>query len=130
MRQLPDQVGIKGLSSGRIYSDQIRVAKRYSERLRGWMGRRRFAPGEGLLFPDCNSVHMYFMFASIDVVFLKEAPATAGAPIILEVSSLRRMVRPWRFLPLADWKATHTLELPAGESVAWDLKAGDMLCIG
>lgn len=130
MRQLPDRVGIKSLSSNRVYSDQIRVANRYLARLRGWMGRRNFAPGEGLLFPHCNSVHTYFMFVPIDVVFLKEASPKGERPLVLEVLSLRPQVRPWRPLPLAEWKASYTLELPAGVAQAWGLQTGDRLCIG
>jgi uncharacterized membrane protein (UPF0127 family) len=128
-RQIPDRVGAKGLTSRVAYSDQIRVAKRYWERFMGWMGRRNFAPGEGLLFPDCNSVHTYFMFLPIDVVFLKEAQAQAGLPYTLTISSLRREVRPWRLLPLYDFHAHHTLELPAGTANAWGLQEGDQLCI-
>ena len=41
-------------------------------RLKGFLGRRGLAPGEGLLIVPAGSIHTLFMRFPIDVVFLDQ----------------------------------------------------------
>lgn len=58
--------------------------------------------GEGLLIPDCRSVHTFGMKFELDLVFLSQEG---------RVVEVRRGVRPRRFVRCAD--AAAVLELPA-----------------
>src|SRR5262249_10160146 len=102
------------------------VADSFLDRLIGLIGRRSLGAGEGMLFPRCNDIHMWFMRIPIDVVFL--APAKSGAGVY-RVSSVRRWLKPWRLLPARDGRASDTLELPAGSVDRLRIAEGDELCI-
>ena len=56
----------------------------YLGRLRGLLGRRSLAPGDGIVISPCSSVHMFFMLLSLDVVYRnqptsRDATLTAAA---------------------------------------------------
>lgn len=114
-------VRLINLKDQRIISDQCVVAVSFFTRLRGWIGKTRASSGEGILFPKCSSIHMWFMSIPIDVVFLGERRV---------VTSVHRSVRPWRVLPLADGRAHDALELPEGTIERLGIAPGDELCIG
>jgi uncharacterized membrane protein (UPF0127 family) len=118
---MDSRVRLINLKDQRIISDQCYVAVSFLSRLRGWIGKTRAAPGEGILFPKCTSIHMWFMSIPIDVVFLGERRV---------VTSVHRSVRPWKVLPLFDGRARDALELPAGSIDRLGIAPGDELCIG
>ena len=107
----------------RVIASHAEVADRFISRLRGLIGKERFESGEALLFPRCNSIHMWMMSISIDAVFLKKRNAD------WEVLSLHRNLKPWKILPVGDWKADDVLELPEGSIEKLNLKSGEVLCI-
>ncbi len=108
-------------------SEKCFEADRFWPRLRGWIGKTEFEPGEGLWFPKCRSVHMWMMRVPIDVVFVRHV---SGQTNTFEVTSVRERVRPWRLLPLMDPVAHDTLELPPGRAAECGLAKGDLLCLG
>lgn len=109
-------------------SDQFEIARMlgkaesFGTRLKGLIGVKSFAAGQGLLFPKCNSVHMWMMSVPIDVVFLK--------PMNSEwvVSSIFENLKPWKVFPVMDLRAQDALELPAGTVKKAQLKKGEVLC--
>jgi uncharacterized membrane protein (UPF0127 family) len=119
---------VRSLKNQAVIADKCFVAERFLDRLKGLIGRAELPPGEAMLFPRCNSVHMWFMRIPIDVVFAK-ASTRADGTRILTVSSAREHVRAWRPHPLMDWKASDTLELPAGTISRHSIRPGDELCI-
>lgn len=94
------------------------VARSFWTRLRGLMGYRSFPSECGLLFPDANSIHMFFMNFAIDVVFL-EKPSEGVA----RIKSLRRQLSPWTGLAWSPG-AWGTLELAAGSIDRLTLEIG------
>jgi uncharacterized membrane protein (UPF0127 family) len=94
------------------------VADRPFARMRGLLGRRSLAPGEGLLLRPASSVHTLFMRFSIDVAFLDRD---------LRVVSIARDLRPWRAAGRPGARAA--LELPAGECERRGLRPGDVLML-
>lgn len=104
-----------------VLAEKCEIADSYWVRLKGLMGKERLAPGEGMLFPRCNSVHMWFMKISLDVIFVDRKS---------RVTTLRPHARAWRILPLVDWRADSVIELPAGTIDRYDVREGDELCIG
>jgi hypothetical protein len=51
-------------------SIRCRVSDTFWSRFLGLMGKPGLPEGEGLLIRSCNSIHMFFMRFSIDVLFL------------------------------------------------------------
>lgn len=121
-------VRLINLKDHRIISDKCLVAESFISRLRGWIGKTRAVSGEGILFPNCTSIHMWFMSIPIDVVFLRVESAKGGERKV--VTSVHGSVRPWKALPLGDRNAHETLELPAGSVERIGIVPGDELCIG
>lgn len=120
---------VQNLTNHRVIADKCSVAERYFPRLKGLMGRSHMESGEALLFPRCNSIHMWFMKIPIDVVFLK-AEISSDGKRRAKVISIHSDVQPWRILPLSHWSANETLELAAGSIRKMEIAVGDELCIG
>ena len=122
-------VTIKLKRSGVIISKKCRVANTFTSRLFGLIGTKRFPAGEGLFFPRCNSIHMWFMSVPIDVLFIREIKREKDTAKYYEVSSARKNIRPWRLLPVSDFSAADVLELPENCIKKFRIKVGDVLCI-
>ncbi len=105
-------------------ADRLRFADTFFSRLRGLIGVKRFEFGEGLLFPRCNSIHLWMMSVPIDVVFLKVL-----RPQQWVVLSVHPSLKPWKLLPVSNFEAEDVLELPAGSAQSISLKSGEVLCI-
>jgi uncharacterized protein len=103
---------------GVVVCDSCGIAATFRTRLRGLLGRRELAPGEGLLIRPTNSIHTFFMRFAIDVVFLDRSGV-----VVKLVSNLR----PWRvaFAP----RGRDALELGAGEADARGIRLGDRLAV-
>ena len=82
---------------------KIITAKTYMQKLTGLMGKKNI--NYGMFFPGVSSIHTFFMKESIDVIGLNDA---------MIVTSMYENVRPNKILILKN--ASHTLELPKGES--------------
>lgn len=115
---------IVSLKDQSVIADKCHMAECFLDRLIGLMGKRDLKPGQGMFFPRCNNVHMWFMRIPVDVVFVR---ALDGRHY--QVTSCRPNVRPWKLLPLMDAKARHTLELPVGTVARCSIEPGDTLCI-
>lgn len=102
--------------TGQDFVSRLRVALTPWERMRGLLGRDGLDPGEGMLFPNCSSVHTLFMRFTIDVVYLDRE---------YHVRKITPRLRPWRFSGC--WGAAHTLELPSGHVVDSDVAVGARL---
>jgi uncharacterized membrane protein (UPF0127 family) len=106
-------------NSGECIADRVEIARTFSKRLIGLMGRRTLVKGQGLYFPGCASIHSFFMKFSIDVLFLDE-----DMRITKKIDSLR----PWR-VALAPPRTRHTLELPRGVLRNFGLNVGDTITL-
>ena len=82
---------------------KIITAKTYIQKLTGLMGKKNI--NYGMFFPGVSSIHTFFMKESIDVIGLNDA---------MIVTSIYENVKPNKILILKN--ASHTLELPKGES--------------
>lgn len=106
-----------------VLSDGI-LANRYWTRLIGLIGTKEMKAGSGILFPKCNSVHMWMMSIPIDVVFLKNVVPSKEWTVV----DVRPNLKPWKLLPVNCFQADDALELPAGSIERLNLKAGEVLC--
>lgn len=114
---------VKIFKNNSLIADRCHVAVSFGERLMGLIGKSTLEEGEGLWIPKCNSIHMWFMRVSIDVIFIKPKEKT------WIVSSFYSNVQPWKFFPLSDFNAADTLELPQGTNQKWNIQVGDELCL-
>jgi uncharacterized membrane protein (UPF0127 family) len=92
------------------------VARDPLTRMRGLLGRRGLAEGEGILLQPAGSIHTFFMRFAIDVVFLDA---------VRRVLRVVPDVRPWRTAAVR--KARAVLELAAGEAARVGMKPGTLL---
>lgn len=104
-------------ASGRCVAERVVVANSALTRLRGLMFRRRLGVEEGLWLRPCQSVHTWWMFFPIDVLFLDRRHS---------IVSLIECLRPFR-LTWPRWSATSVIELPAGTIARYGLQVGDEL---
>ena len=83
------------------------------------MFRRRLDAGEGLCLRPCQSVHTFWMFFPIDILFLDRN---------LTVLSMIENLRPFR-VTWPRWQATSVVELAAGTVARTGLRVGDELAL-
>lgn len=118
---------LSSLKNQSVISEKCIVMERFFDRFLGLMGRRVFPRGsDGLFFPQCNNLHVYFMRMPIDVVFVRESPMDSNGTF--EVMSILENVQPWRLLPLMDFKSQHAFEFPQGTVARRGIQIGDLLC--
>jgi uncharacterized membrane protein (UPF0127 family) len=96
-----------------------RVAKNFFTRLRGLVGVKHLATGDGLLIQPCNQIHCMFMSIPIDVIYIGSDE---------RVLALDATMRPWAIGRLVRG-AKRVLEVPAGSIAATGTAVGDQLHI-
>ncbi len=110
---------VTNLSRGTVLAHRAAVARSFRARLRGLLGRRALAPGEGLLISPTTAVHTFFMRFPIDVAFLDE-----GGKVVRAYHALP----PFR-VAIGGKRARKALELPAGTLAATSTQEGDQLLL-
>ena len=103
-------------AGGAAVCDRCVVADRTLPRMKGLLGRRGLAAGEGMLIRPAPSIHTFFMRFPIDVVFLSRDG---------DVRKVAHNVRPWRIRSCRG--AYAVLELAAGEAERRGIASGDQL---
>jgi len=104
---------------------RLDVAGSWLARLRGLIGRRALAAGEGLYLPGTNGVHMLFMRFAIDCLFVG-APRTDGArPVV----ALKPNLAPWTGIVWWVRGARGAIEVPAGALASSGLRVGDYVTL-
>ncbi|WP_318506904.1 DUF192 domain-containing protein [Bacillus sp. T3] len=97
----------------------IKVCDRFWPRFRGLMFRRKPLVDEGILLVPCNSIHMFFMFFPIDVVFLDRNDV---------VVVVRKNVKPnMMIFPIRG--AEKVLELPIGTVEKYSIEVKDQIVL-
>ena len=107
---------ISNLTRGTVVCERAWEADAPLSRMRGLLGRRRLAPGEGLLLRPAPSIHTANMRSPIDVVFLDRE---------FRVVKVVDRLRPWRIAGAS--QARSALELAAGEAGHRGVSVGDRL---
>ncbi len=102
-------------TKGTAISQSTEIADTFSSRSRGLLGRRVFPAGEALVIRPCNSIHMFFMRFSIDVIFV------TSQGIVLRVY---HNLKPWRLTPVF-FNAEYVIELPSGTLAKTNTDVGD-----
>lgn len=111
MKPLP-QVALAD-EDGNVVCEHCLLAESMFARLRGLLGRRGLAEGEGMLLRPASSIHTGFMRFTIDAIYLDREN---------RVTKVVSEIRPWRFS--AGRGARAVLELPAGEAERQGFRPG------
>ena len=93
----------------------VEVAETGFTRMRGLLGRKSLAPGEGLWIRPSSGVHTFGMQFPIDVI---------GLDASMTVVKLWQELKPQRLTAL-NWRTRSVLELPAGLIAASGVQLGD-----
>lgn len=94
-----------------------RVARNPWTRLKGLIGVRSLAEGDGLLITRCKGVHCMFMSIPIDVLYVNKQD---------QIIAIDAAMKPWaigRIYP----RSHYVLELPAGFAARTGTMVGDQL---
>jgi uncharacterized membrane protein (UPF0127 family) len=110
-------VRIQNLTRSQALVSAGRVADGFWTSLRGLIGHRPLARGEGLIIVPSNSIHTHFMGFPIDVLYVDKA---------LQVVGIDQDMAPWRFGRIHR-RAHFVIELPAGTIAATGTQVGDQL---
>lgn len=112
-------MNIKNLTSEQTLMEHGRLAANPWTRLRGLIGVRELAAGDGLMIKPCHGVHCMFMSIPIDVVYVD------GSNRVVAVD---KAMQPWAVGKIYRQSA-YVVELPAGCIEATATKPGDQLAI-
>lgn len=110
---------VRNLTRSTTIADRAGLADRMLERMRGFIGRRTLARGEGLVLGPCNGIHMFFMRIPLDVLFLNR-----HNQVVCSVSGLPT----WSVLPWVRG-AARAVEVPVGTVHETRTAVGDLLSI-
>lgn len=97
-------VSVTNTTTGARLASHAAVAESFFARFLGLQFRRALPTGAGLVLLPTSSIHMFFMFMSIDAVFVN------AENIVVRVA---RRLRPWTVGPIVP-NALYCIELPAG----------------
>lgn len=93
---------------------EINSYNTFFKRLKGLMFQIKPLQNEAVVLEPCNSIHMFFMFFPIDVVFLNQAN---------RVVRVKENVKPWTVIfPVKH--AYKTIELPVGSIMKHSITEG------
>jgi hypothetical protein len=104
--------------TGAVLAEECGLALTTCQRFRGLMLRRELPEGQGMLFPHCSSIHMFFMRFPVDLVYLDREG---------EVVKIVEGLKPWRLSFCSG--ARSALELPAGTVQRTGLEVGQAVVV-
>lgn len=96
---------------------RVKIANHFIDRLRGLMFYQEWPDFDGLLLYPCNSIHMFWMWFPLDILYLDQ-----DGRIIHQVTN----IQPNQIGPTIR-KASYVLEFPVGRIAEHHLSTGQIL---
>jgi uncharacterized protein len=115
---IADVVRIVNETRSSVVCERARVARTMFARGRGLMFAAELPADSGLVIDPCNSIHMFFMRFSLDVLYVDRDD---------RVVRVQRGIKPWRIGPLITRGGRYVIELPAGSIDRSGTEVGDQL---
>jgi uncharacterized protein len=112
-------MSIVNLSKNYMIAEHAWKAQGFWSRARGLIGKKLLRPGEALLIPHCQAIHMFFMRFSIDVIFIDKHKKVVG---------LVKNIKPFQLSPFF-FMAREAIELVAGTIDRTKTSLGDQIII-
>ena len=108
---------IKNITKNITLATKVVLANTSLTRMRGLLGKASLEEDSALVILPCQSVHMFFMKFSIDVVFVNKDNVVVG---------LCSNIPPFAFSPIF-WKSACAIELPTGTIERTKTEIGDLM---
>ena len=108
---------IVNLTRNTTIASNVKIAQDTLSRMKGLLGTKEFPSGEALVITHCQSIHMFFMNFPIDVIFCDKQNKVVG---------LCNDIKPFALSPIF-FKASYSIELPAGTVATTQTQAGDQV---
>ena len=119
MQQIKQRVELKLTRTGHSIGQNVTIARSFWARTKGLLGHSQLLPGQGLLIPHCQMVHMFGMRFAIDVIFCSSAN---------QVIALQPNLQPWR-TSLYARSSDYVIELPTSSIASSGVRCGDYLTL-
>ncbi len=103
------------LTTGQEIAGNVTAARSLMARMKGLLGKKKMAEGDGMLIEPCKGIHTFGMQFRIDVVFFDRRK---------RIVAVRRKLPPNRITPFY-YRAAGVLELPSGTLDKIPAKIGD-----
>jgi uncharacterized protein len=110
---------IENITTGMVIAENCTVADSFLRRFAGLMGKKALPESGGLLLSPCNSIHMFFMRITLDLIFVDKNNI---------IVYLKENIKPWRVSRIVR-SAVSVIELPAGTIKNTGTGVGDRLGI-
>ncbi|MDP2940607.1 MAG: DUF192 domain-containing protein [Candidatus Omnitrophota bacterium] len=107
------------ISQGTTLAQKLDVADNFFTRLKGLLGEKELAKGNGLLIKSCNSIHTFFMRFAIDAIFVDKNNKVVG---------LVKNLKPFRLSPIF-FNASFVIELPCQTIAETHTQIGDYISL-
>ena len=104
-------------TTGTVIALKGKVADTFLSRLTGLINRASLLQEETLIITRCQSIHMFFMRFSIDVVFVNKKNCVVG---------LVERIKPFKLSPIF-FNASYAIELPEGKIAEKKITIGDIV---
>ncbi|MCC6138175.1 MAG: DUF192 domain-containing protein [Bdellovibrionaceae bacterium] len=99
--------------------NRLDKATSFKHRLFGLIGKREMND-YGMLFPNCNWIHTFFMSIPIDVIYVDKK---------MKIKKIDHELKPWRFaMPVLN--ASSVIEIASGKANELKLQVGEELHVG
>ena len=108
---------IRNLTQNTLIASQANIAATPLSRIIGLLNRSSLNPEEALIIQRCQSIHMFFMKFSIDVIFVDRADCVVG---------LVQGIKPYQLSPIF-FKASYAIEVQEGVIRESKTQLGDQL---
>jgi uncharacterized membrane protein (UPF0127 family) len=108
---------ISNLTRKTVIASRIKITQNPWERMKGLLGAKALPAGDALVITHCQSIHMFFMKFSIDVIFCDRQDKVVG---------LCQGIKPFGLSPIF-FKASYAIELPLGSITASKTQIGDQI---
>ena len=107
---------IRNLTGNYLIAEKEHFSVKFFERLQGMIGKDFSKDMDCMIFPFCNSIHMFFMARELDVIFLDRENR-----IVKTLTA-----KPWRIYS-GGRRTVKVLELPPGTFRKTPCAPGDKL---
>lgn len=106
-------------SRGTSLADHAEIASSFWRRAFGLMGCRGLPNGYGLVIRPANSIHTFFIFTALDLLYID-----CDTRMLQMVSDLR----PWRIGPFV-LRSKWVVDLPTGAAARTSTQLGDVIAV-
>ena len=110
-------VAILNTTKNTVIAQKGTVANTFLSRMVGLLNKKSLLLDEALIITKCQSIHMFFMRFSIDVIFVDKNNYVVG---------LVERIKPFRLSPIF-FRSNYSIEIPEGKIVQTKTSIGDKI---